>query len=160
MPVQNVIDKFLGVSRLGRWPAVISAFRLLLFTQVYSIHATFMERTLPLVYALLPNKNQATYQTLFAKVRNLTRQNRGIQSVLSEIHPTIWKFINGLRRYQKLKDAEIEGLLAGRNATRKRPAYECLNKRIKNIVLDYQNRVLSLIIYVVWFTMSCTECCH
>ena len=30
----------------------------MLFTQVYSIHATFMERTLPLVYALLPNKNQ------------------------------------------------------------------------------------------------------
>jgi len=29
----------------------------MLFTQVYSIHATFMERTLPLVYALLPNKN-------------------------------------------------------------------------------------------------------
>jgi len=25
--------------------------------------------------------------------------------------PTIWKFINGLRRYQKLKDTEIEGLL-------------------------------------------------
>ena len=37
--------------------------------------------------------------------------NRGIQSLLSEIHPTIWKFINGLRRYQKLKDTEIEGLL-------------------------------------------------
>ena len=68
--------------------------------------------------------------------------HRGTQSLLSEIHPTIWKFINKLRRYQKLKDAEIEGLLAGRNATRKRPAYECLNKRIKNIVLDYQNRAI------------------
>jgi len=62
--------------------------------------------------------------------------HRGIQSLLSEIHPTVWKFINRLRRYQKLKDAEIEGLIAGRNATQKRPAYECLNKRIKNIVLD------------------------
>jgi len=41
-----------------------------------------------------------------------------------------------------LKDADIEGLLACRNATRKRPAYECLNKRIKNIVLDYQNRAI------------------
>ena len=54
-------------------------------------------------------------------------------------HPTIWKFINGLRRYQKLKDTEIEGLIAGRNAAQ-RTAYECVNKRIKNIVLDYQNR--------------------
>jgi len=59
-----------------------------------------------------------------------------IQSLLSEIHPIIWKFINGLRRYQKLKDAEIEGLIV----TRIRPAYECLNRRIKNIVLDNKNR--------------------
>ena len=52
--------------------------------------------------------------------------------------PTIWKFINGLRRYQKLKDAEIEGLIIdGRNAARRRLAYECVNRRIKNIVLDY-----------------------
>ena len=65
---------------------------------------------------------------------------RGIQSLLFEIDPTIWKFINGLRRYQKLKDTEIEGLIAGRNAARRLPAYEYLNRRIKNIVLDYQNR--------------------
>ena len=54
--------------------------------------------------------------------------------------PSIWKFINGLRRYQKLKDTEIEGLTAGRNAAQRRPAYECVIRRIKNIVLDYQNR--------------------
>jgi len=66
--------------------------------------------------------------------------HRGIQSLLSEIHPTIWKFINGLRRYQKFKDTEIEGLIAGQNAGQRRPAYECVNTRIKNIVLDYQNR--------------------
>jgi len=62
--------------------------------------------------------------------------HRGIQSLLSEIHPTIWKFINGQRRYQKLKDTEIEGLIAGRNAARRRPAYECLNKRIKNVIIN------------------------
>ena len=54
--------------------------------------------------------------------------------------PTIWKFINGLRRYQKLKDTENEGLIAGRNAAQRRPAYECVNRCIRNIVLDYQNR--------------------
>jgi len=66
--------------------------------------------------------------------------HRGIQSLLSETHPTILKFINGLRRYQKLKDTEIEGLIAGRNAAQRRRAYECVNRRIRNIVLDYQNR--------------------
>ena len=39
-----------------------------------------------------------------------------------------------------LKDTEIEGLIAGRNAAQRRPSYKCLNSRIKNIVLDYQNR--------------------
>jgi len=63
-----------------------------------------------------------------------------MQSLLSEIHPTIWKFITGLRRYQKLKDTEIEGLIAGRNAAQRPPAYECVDRRIRNIVLDYQNR--------------------
>jgi len=56
----------------------------MLFTQVYSIHATFMERTLPLVYALLPNKNQATYQTLFAEIKNLTRQNARPERVITD----------------------------------------------------------------------------
>jgi len=63
-----------------------------------------------------------------------------MQSLLSEIHLTIWKFINGLRRYQKLKDTEIEGLIAGRNAAQRPPAYECVNRCNRNIVLDYQNR--------------------
>jgi len=62
------------------------------------------------------------------------------RNTITALHPTIWKFINGLRRYQKLKDTEIEGLIAGQNAAQRHPAYECVNRRIKNIVLDYQNR--------------------
>ena len=67
-------------------------------------------------------------------------EQRHTITALGNPPPTIWKFINGLRRYQKLKDAEIEGLIAGRNAAQRRLAYECVNRRIKNIVLDYQNR--------------------
>jgi len=37
-------------------------------------------------------------------------------------------------------DTEIEGLIAGRNTAQRPPAYECVNRRIRNIVLDYQNR--------------------
>ena len=51
-----------------------------LFIQVYSIHATFMERTLPLVYALLPNKNQATYQTLFAEKKSNSSKRQARKS--------------------------------------------------------------------------------
>ena len=44
------------------------------------------------------------------------------------------------KTYQKLKDTEIEGLIADRNAAQRRPAYECVNRRIRNIVMHYQNR--------------------
>ena len=44
------------------------------------------------------------------------------RNTITALHPTIWKFINGLRRYQKLKDTEIEGLIAGQNAAPKHPA--------------------------------------
>ena len=30
--------------------------------------------------------------------------------------------------------------IAGRNAAQRRPAYECANRRIRNIVLDYKIR--------------------
>jgi len=43
-----------------------------------------MERTLPLVYVLLPNKNQETYQTLFAAIKNLTRQNARPERVITD----------------------------------------------------------------------------
>ena len=55
-----------------------------LFTQVYSIHATFMERTLPLLYALMPNKHQRTYQNLFTNVNALTRQNAHPENVITD----------------------------------------------------------------------------
>jgi hypothetical protein len=35
---------------------------------MYSIHGLIRGKTLPLVYALLPNKNQQTYETLFRTV--------------------------------------------------------------------------------------------
>ena len=72
--------------------------------------------------------------------------HRGIQSLLSEIHPyhlEVHKRTKTLSTLSKLKDTEIEGLIASRNAAQRRPAYEFVNRRIKNIVLDYQNRDIS-----------------
>ena len=67
--------------------------------------------------------------------------HRGMQSLLSVIHSHHLEVHKRTKtRYQKLKDTEIEGLIAGRNAAQRPPAYECVNRRIKNIVLDYQNR--------------------
>ena len=40
-----------------------------LFKQVYTIHAMFRNKTLPLVYAILPNKKQKTYKYLFKTIK-------------------------------------------------------------------------------------------
>jgi hypothetical protein len=40
-----------------------------LFEQMYSIHASIHGKTLPLVYSLLPNKKQETYEELFRIVK-------------------------------------------------------------------------------------------
>jgi len=52
-----------------------------------------------------------------------------------------------LEVYKRTKTlSKVEGYrnwranVAGRNAAQRRPAYECVNRRIKNIVLEYQNR--------------------
>ena len=68
--------------------------------------------------------------------------HRGVQSLLGEIHPTIWKLINGLIRCQKLRDIELEQLLAGNPPPPRRIQYEQLNRRIAAIVADYQNRTV------------------
>ena len=66
--------------------------------------------------------------------------HRAIQCLLGERHPTIWKFIKGLIRCQKLRDIELEQLLAGHLPPARRPQYEMLNRRMFTIVLDYPNR--------------------
>ncbi|XP_076031961.1 uncharacterized protein LOC143019865 [Oratosquilla oratoria] len=66
--------------------------------------------------------------------------HRGLPTFLGATHPTIWKFIKGIRRIQKTKDVEIEQLVAGNAARGRRPIYERLDERIMNIVEDYENR--------------------
>lgn len=42
-----------------------------LFAQLYTIHIIRNNKSIPLVYALLPNKNQSTYTELFTKLKEL-----------------------------------------------------------------------------------------
>ena len=66
--------------------------------------------------------------------------HRGVKSMLGMIHPTIWKFIKGLVRCQKLKDVELELLLAGHPPRPRKTAYVMRDRRIETIVADYANR--------------------
>ena len=46
-----------------------------IFYQIYTIHALNNNQVFPCVFALLPNKNEGTYNQIFREVRNdVTRQ--------------------------------------------------------------------------------------
>ena len=66
--------------------------------------------------------------------------HRGLKSILGVTHPTLWKFIDGLRRCQKLRDVELEQLVAGRRPPAKRTIYVMRDARIETIVRDFANR--------------------
>ena len=66
--------------------------------------------------------------------------HRKIQCLLGMTHPTIFKFIKGLACSKKLRDVEIEQLLAGRPQRAKKTIYITRDARIRTIVADYANR--------------------
>ena len=51
-----------------------------LFAQIYSIHATYVGRTHPLVFGILPNKRRTTYDSFFAGLQEISNNN---------LHPTM-----------------------------------------------------------------------
>lgn len=66
--------------------------------------------------------------------------NKRIQCELGMLHPTIWKFIDGLRKVQKSRDIYYESLVAGRSPPRKLKKYRDADERILKIVEDFYNR--------------------
>ena len=62
--------------------------------------------------------------------------------MLGVTRPTLWKYIDGLKRCQKLRDVEIEQLIAGRQPPAKKTMYVLRDARILRIVRDYANRAI------------------
>jgi hypothetical protein len=63
-------------------------------------------------------------------------------NLLCAHHPTIWKFINGLKQEQSLNDFKINQYLAGEEPPAQRRKYRECAKRITTIVQDYGQRPL------------------
>lgn len=55
-------------------------------------------------------------------------------------HPTLWKFIEGIRRVQKSRDLVYEQFIRGEPATKKRDKYVQADSRILTIVQTFNNR--------------------
>lgn len=69
--------------------------------------------------------------------------HRSLQSQLDMDHPSIWKFVDGLRSVQKGKDALYEEFTRGEAPPQKRLKYQAVDTRIKRIVESYGNRTIS-----------------
>ncbi|XP_053144809.1 uncharacterized protein LOC128342022 isoform X2 [Hemicordylus capensis] len=63
-----------------------------------------------------------------------------LRAELGVCHSTIWKFIDGLRKVQKSRDAYYEQLVLGHSPPVKLKKYRIADKRISKIVSDYGNR--------------------
>ncbi|OXA37222.1 hypothetical protein Fcan01_28022 [Folsomia candida] len=67
--------------------------------------------------------------------------NPGFSTLLSAHHPSMWKFINGLKAQQKLTQMSIQKILAGEpQPPRKRHKYLTLAEKLENVTDDYGNR--------------------
>ena len=55
-------------------------------------------------------------------------------------HPTLWRFIDSLRKIQKGRDAFYEALIAGRRAPEKLKKFRMADERISHLLEDYSNR--------------------
>lgn len=69
--------------------------------------------------------------------------HNAFSSLLGAHHPTIWKFINGLRDQQSLNELKIEHYIAGNLPKKGRKKYRDTAARIKIIVEDYHGREMS-----------------
>ena len=55
-----------------------------LFTQVYSIHADYMNHSHPLVFGILTNKRRATYTAFLTEVRNLANNMLRPETIITD----------------------------------------------------------------------------
>jgi len=66
--------------------------------------------------------------------------HRRLKRELDIIHPSIWKFIDGLRRVQKGRDVTYEQYVRGEPGPVKKREYILADQRLLTTVNDYNNR--------------------
>ncbi|KAK5644913.1 hypothetical protein RI129_006213 [Pyrocoelia pectoralis] len=66
--------------------------------------------------------------------------HRRMQNELGVDHPTMWKFIDGIRKVQSGRDVYYEAYVRGEEPVPKRRKYIQADRRILHIVQDFENR--------------------
>jgi len=83
--------------------------------------------------------------------------HNAFRSLVGADHPTIWRFIESLRKTQRKNEMAILQYGAGHNPPQRKKAYRDKDSRLKKVVqsygtmgtLEYLNSVASIIEYVV-----------
>ena len=63
--------------------------------------------------------------------------HRGFLQQVSSHHPTLWKFLDALKREQDLQDIHIAKLRAGSQTMKSNKKYRDLNERLKKLVTTF-----------------------
>ena len=88
---------------------------------------------------MLPCCHDRVVQHLDRTNNHAEAAHRRIQAELQMDHPTLWKFIDGLKKVQKGRDLFHEQLVAGHTPPRKLRRYRLCDERIQRIVQSYAN---------------------
>jgi len=69
--------------------------------------------------------------------------HRGFSQLLGAHHPTIWKFIDGIKKEQSLNEMRLEQYVSGQQPPPGKRVYKDTADRIKTIVADYGLRPIT-----------------
>ena len=97
-------------------------------------------RSAPLYPIELWNVHAQVVEDLPRTNNSVEGWHRGFSHLLSANHPTIWKFIDGLKKEQSLNELKLEQFTAGQPAAEGKKKYRDTSERIKSIVEEYGNR--------------------
>jgi len=101
-------------------------------------------RSLP---ALFPPEIWSMYQRTISGIDRTNNPakatHRRLKRELDVVHPSIWKFIDGLHRVQKERDVTYERYVCGEPGPVKRREYILVDQRLLATVNDYNNTDIS-----------------
>jgi hypothetical protein len=98
------------------------------------------KRRQPLFPISLWNCHEAAKSGLPRTNNSVEGWHRGFNQLLGSSHPTIWKFIDDLKKEQSLNEMKIEQYIAGQHPPVSRKVYRNTAQRVEDIVKDYENR--------------------
>ena len=68
--------------------------------------------------------------------------HRKLPTLLGADHPTIWKFIKGLKEEQSMNEKDFNQYISGMDPSTTRKTYKDIANHINNVVQDYQGRYI------------------